>query len=168
MSQEYNGFTIPAYTDTADAVAMFQNYTDDVTTKLAAKSDKSSPLVFATDGVDTFQSTTSTSYTDLATVGPSVTLTTGTKALVIVTSRISCAAVNDTGYVSFAVSGATSVSAIDAFAMRYAVNYALKASNAYVIAGLTAGTNTFTLKYKTGSGTSYFDTRQIIVVNLGS
>lgn len=41
MTQEYNGFTIPAYTDAADAVVAFQNYTDDVTTKLAAKANLS-------------------------------------------------------------------------------------------------------------------------------
>jgi hypothetical protein len=43
MTQEYKGFTIPSYTDSADAVAMMQSLVDDIDTSLvtplAAKAD---------------------------------------------------------------------------------------------------------------------------------
>ena len=64
------------------------------------------------------QSTASGSYTDLATVGPAVTVTTGTSALVILT----CNGANsgggfDAALMGFAVSGATTVAASDAQAL---------------------------------------------------
>ena len=66
----------------------------------------------ATATVATAQTTSSTSYTDLTTAGPAVTLTTGTKALVIVTSSMEdIGASNQVSYMSYAVSGATTIAA---------------------------------------------------------
>ena len=47
-----------------------------------------SSISISTATVATNQTTTSLTFTDLATVGPSVTLTTGTKALVVITASI--------------------------------------------------------------------------------
>jgi len=124
--------------------------------------------------VATNESTSSTSYTDLTTT-LSVTVTTGTKALVIVTSEQYC----DTGngassYSSFAVSGATTIAAADSRALRFrnvpdpniqSGAQVFRGSMASVVT-LTAGSNTFTAKYRTSSGSSYFSNRQIIVINL--
>jgi hypothetical protein len=121
--------------------------------------------------VATFQSTTSTSYTDLATSGPAVTVTTGTKALVIVSARIMNNTNNNSlqAFMSYAVSGATTTAASDNVALAVSginsVNYQFKMSCAS-IATLTAGSNTFTAKYRNVSGTSEFADREILVINL--
>ena len=119
--------------------------------------------------VNTEQSTTSTSYTDLATSGPAVTLTTGTKALVIVTAK--CA--NDSNvktYASYAVSGSSTIAASDAVAMIWQVvgGRYNRWSAVSRLSTLTAGSNTFTMKYKIEADTGYFSDREIIVIDLGS
>lgn len=121
--------------------------------------------------VATGQTTTSTSYTDLTTVGPAATITTGTKALVFITSNIDNQSNNGQGHIGFAVSGASTVAAADAQALHYysSGSIALQYGAAYYVSGLTAGSNTFTLKYKSGNGsTQYFANRQITVMDLGS
>jgi hypothetical protein len=121
--------------------------------------------------VATNQTTTSTSYTDLTTSGPEVTVTTGTKALVIVTAYIDHAYAGAGGYMSYAVSGASTVSASDTVALFYPIhslNYPqdLRASVASVVT-LTAGSNTFTAKYRVTNVDSVgFKDRNIFVINL--
>ena len=132
----------------------------------------SSP-VSATATVATTQGTSSTSYTDLATAGPAVTVTTGTKALVIVTGTLQNGGVAVGQRMSFAVSGATTLAASDAnSAYNYIATTAtveIGFSRAILLTGLTAGSNTFTTKYKaTSAGTIYFGDRSIIVMDMGS
>jgi hypothetical protein len=119
--------------------------------------------------VASYQSTTSTSYTDLATAGPAVTLTTGTKALVIVTARLANDA-NVKSYASYAVSGSSTIAASDAVALIWQVvgGRYNRWSSASRLSTLTAGSNTFTMKYKVESDTAYFENREIIVIDLGS
>jgi len=117
--------------------------------------------------VATTQTTTSTSYTDLATSGPAVTLTTGTTAYVIVTTYSYNATSGTATYMSFAVSGATTIAAGDATAVSL---LGMKtggqewSNSAVYPVTLTAGSNTFTAKYKTSSGTGTFGNRSIIVI----
>jgi hypothetical protein len=119
----------------------------------------------------TAQTTTSGTYTDLATAGPAVTVTTGTKALVLVYSRISVGSNNEAGFMSFAISGATTAAAAEEFSLlidspNATVPYA--ATAAFIVT-LTAGSNVFTAKYKSSGGaTSTFTNRKISVINLGS
>ena len=127
------------------------------------------PSVPANDGatVATSQATTSTSYTDLATAGPAVTLTTGTRALVIVSFGSVEFAANGQ-FMGYAVSGATTISANDQTAAYCIVNAAFNSnySRASRIT-LTAGSNTFTAKYKSKDGASRtFENREIFVMNL--
>jgi len=119
--------------------------------------------------VNTDQSTTSLSYTDLATNGPAVTLTTGTKALVIVTAQITND-LNVNTYASYAVSGSSTIAESDAVAINWHVvgGRVNRWSSASRLSTLTAGSNTFTMKYKVGSSTGYFSNREIIVIDLGS
>ena len=126
----------------------------------------------ATADVGANESTTSTSYTDLTTAGPAVTLTTGTKALVIVTSLIYGTATNAFSYCSYAVSGASTVAAADSTAIQWrqssgANGTRVRASSASIVT-LTAGSNTFTAKYRSdfSGNTATFEFRSILVINM--
>lgn len=150
-------------------------------TVLTADSSTSTGLKWATASasptnasatVATSQQTSSASYTDLATAGPAVTLTTGTRALVIV----SCESIGPDGggfpYMSYAVTGATTISAADDRAVTIRVptvnNSTVHASTASRLSTLTAGSNTFTAKYRSSSGVATWQYREIIVIDLGS
>jgi len=121
--------------------------------------------------VATQQTTTSVTYTDLATSGPAVTVTTGTKVLVIISAG-EMRNQNSSGEcdMSFAVSGATTIAAADATSVGItsaASNETFRPTGAFVIT-VTAGSNTFTAKYRVGGGTGIFANRRISVINLGS
>ena len=114
----------------------------------------------------TSESTASTSATDLATVGPSVTVTTGTKALIVISARLE----NDTaGAVSICaadISGATTNSPGADEALYYEssnANDLLAASYSWMV-NLNAGSNTFKLKYWVSAGTGTFRWRRIAVI----
>jgi hypothetical protein len=121
--------------------------------------------------VATGQTTTSTSYVDLATAGPSVTVTTGTLAIVSVTSIQSNSAGNANANVgncfhSYAVSGASTIGAADASSARGGQTFAnqiFTRSSVMYLATLTAGSNTFTSKYRVSDGTGTFSERHIAV-----
>jgi hypothetical protein len=137
-----------------------------------ATASSSSPAS-ASARVDTDQATNSGTYTDLVTAGPAVTLTTGTKALIIVSASISISTSNNYGFMSYEVSGATTIAASDGVALFSTFpdsNGNLRASSASRLSTLTAGSNTFTSKYRRiGSGIgAYFGNREIIVIDLGS
>jgi len=118
--------------------------------------------------VSTSENTTSTSYTNLTTAGPAVTITTGTKALVIVSCKNAIGGTGTSNYVSYAVSGATTISATDTNGFISNVS-SPRGSSASRLTSLTAGSNTFTMKYKSGDGNSVgFGDREIIVIDLGS
>jgi hypothetical protein len=123
----------------------------------------------ASDQVNTQQSTTSTSFTDLATAGPAVTLTTGTKALVIV-DCVSLNTNNQVGsFMGCEVSGASSVSpSTNDAAQTFSGNEFATRTKAIRYSGLTAGSNTFTAKYKVEGNTGTFEKRNIFVMDLGS
>lgn len=118
--------------------------------------------------VDTVESTSSTTYTNLATTGPSVTLTTGTKALVWIASRN----LNTTGgtpaLASFEISGATTQAASDnrACYVDLAASEIVRTSAQTLMTGLTAGSNTFRMMYRAGGGTGGFAYRHIVVMGL--
>jgi hypothetical protein len=124
--------------------------------------------------VATSQTRASESYGDLSTTGPEVTLTTGTKALVIVTALMGNTTENGTiGYMSYAVSGATTISASDTVATSSRIvtgssTMVNRQSAASRLSTLTAGSNTFTAKYKTSGSQVGFSNREIIVIDLGS
>ena len=90
----------------------------------------------------------------------SVTLTTGTSALVSLTMWTACG-VGVFTFMSFAVSGATTLAASDDNGMRVDGNTGMVTSGStYAITGLTAGSNTFTLNYKGGAaGATWYERR---------
>lgn len=121
--------------------------------------------------VGTFQSTSSTSYTDLATAGPSVTMTTGTSVLIILSAvGNKSSGGGNTAFMGIAVSGATTLSPSDATAAQASppaggFGFAL-GGNVVVLTGLTAGSNTFTAKYRVDGSTIGFTNRGLTVFRL--
>ena len=126
----------------------------------------------AVANVDTGETSTSTSYTDLATPGPAVTLNTGTKALVIITARMYVGATLTDVFASYAVSGATTIAAGNSRAIYLGssgINLpVIGVSAASLLTGLTAGSNTFTMKYRVSGNTGNWDRRWISVIDMGS
>lgn len=125
--------------------------------------------------VATSQTTTATSYSDLASVGPAVTVTIGStgKALVALHSAIANATSNLASYAGFAVSGATTVAASDAQAIGFtspSSGAGIRAGTTLVVTGLNPGSTTFTAKYRMdpGVGPATFVDRRLAVTPLGS
>lgn len=123
----------------------------------------------ATAKVVTTETTTSTSYTDLSTSGPAVTVTIGANGLALVILNTQLSNGSSTGYasMSFAVSGANTQAAADEFAVLAINPTTMRASSVFLLTGLTAGSTTFTAKYASlVTGTSTFLNRKISVVPL--
>ena len=101
-----------------------------------------------------------------------VTLTTGTKALVIVSCLQACrnGAPLERSFMSFAVSGATTIAASDDVALELrqigASDELQYRASAASLVTLTAGSNTFTTQYRVTADTGFFSKRNIIVINL--
>lgn len=127
-----------------------------------------------TDGyVATSQTTSSGSYTDLATVGPSATVTIGQNGLALVSiyASLDSGTVGNRPNMAFEMSGANTASANAAMSIQ-----GVAASGAtqqrfgatFLLTGLNPGDTTFTAKYQRASGTgdSIFANRRIVVVPL--
>lgn len=107
--------------------------------------------------VSTTETTTSTSYGNLTTPGPAVAVTSGVNALVCIYADVSSGTAGTVAYAGYTVSGASSISAADSRALAYATGTTaaatfLMASFVHLENGLTAGSNTFTMQYRMGSG----------------
>ncbi|HEX9832551.1 MAG TPA: hypothetical protein VGA66_05585 [Mycobacterium sp.] len=113
--------------------------------------------------------TTSTSYTDLtaAAVGPVVTATTGSLALVIWGAQMSNDTPDLSTRVSVGVTGASTIAESDVRALSFDPSSAgglFQGSHAVFYDDLTPGVNTFTLKYRVAGGTGTFLRRRLIVL----
>ncbi len=124
--------------------------------------------------VVTSQTTSSTTYGDLPTAGPAVTVDTGTSAIVSLNAQMSNNTAGGWALMSFTVTGASSISASDDRTVGFEQSSAttaqdMQASSTFVITGLTAGSNIFTAKYRTlnAAHTATFLRRNITVIPLG-
>ena len=120
--------------------------------------------------VSTQESTTSGTYTTLTT-GQSITLTTGTKVLVIVGGSLNTINAEYGSFMSYDISGATTSSASDAYSVNVNSSTANDADQSSYVSyrTVTAGSNTFTAKFRAESGTTArFANRTIAVIDLGS
>lgn len=109
--------------------------------------------------------TTSSSYTDLDTsVGPTVTVETGSAALVIVSARCNNSGGQTSSRVSHEVSGATDTEPFERHSLRVEGTSFIQSSFAVLRSDLTPGSNTFTMKYRVTGGTGNFQNRRIIVI----
>ena len=122
----------------------------------------------ATQSVLTDQTTTSTTYADLATVGPTVTVTIGSSGQALVSvaagiytgSSIKSVGVNITGATTRAPSvGGNTLRKDDA-------PFTTKSNITYIETGLNPGSTTFTMKYNVSGGTANFFDRILSVVPL--
>lgn len=119
--------------------------------------------------VGALQSTTSTAYTDMATVGPAVTVTIGAvgKALV----SLYCALSNASGnfaLMSWSTIGASTTFASDDWSLQYNGTSDVRMGGTVMFLGGAAGSTTFTAKYRATSGTAAFNARRILVTPLGA
>lgn len=118
---------------------------------------------------DITETTTSTSYTDLATGGPAISLTTGTRAFVSVGAEIgNTSSLTSSVQISVAVSGATTIAASDNWAFGNngwtSTSHRLRGTTAFMFESLTPGVNTFTCKYRVTAGTGTFRRRMLTVI----
>jgi hypothetical protein len=106
----------------------------------------------------TLNSGTTTSGTYTATLSgspgtnPSVTLSTGTSVIVSIAAMMRSSASGQGATMSVAVSGATTLAAQDAYWLFTDGTANVTSGATFLIGGLTAGSNTFTLNYRVGSG----------------
>jgi hypothetical protein len=114
----------------------------------------------------TSQTTGSNTYTDLATVGPQLTAATAATALIIITIRSSNNTAASGCFMGYEISGATSLAADDSRALINASGTnSLYMSWAVLSGGLTAGSNTWTVKYRVTSGTTgTFSDRRLTII----
>jgi hypothetical protein len=119
--------------------------------------------------VSASQTTTNTSYTNLATTGPVVTVTTGAKALVFGAAFMSSNSIGQKSWISCAVSGATTLAASDIISHEFQVygsNAEHRGTFATLFKALNAGSNTFTMQYRVSAGTTTFQDRELTVIAL--
>jgi hypothetical protein len=120
---------------------------------------------------DASETTTSiASFGDLATVGPSVSVTVSASCIVMWGARISNGTASGGGEVSWAISGATSLPAPNGHTLRKIASNAGEAEQYSKVnwqSNINPGVNTFTLKYTTPTGgTGTFQFRDILVIPL--
>lgn len=128
--------------------------------------------IFQSPGVG--ETTTSTTYTDLTTSGPSATVTVGSsgRVIVILTAGTTglAAGANQTSYLSVAVSGATTVAASDSNSVYLTTSGNTNGNSIgglIELTGLNAGSTTFTMKYRISAAQSTrFYARSITVIPL--
>jgi hypothetical protein len=117
--------------------------------------------------VATLQSTSSGSYGDLATVGPSVAVTVPASGRVLVTMTSRIVPTIAAGFMSFTSTGGTGNVFADDTRALIADHTSVQASATYVVNGLSPGSHTFTSKYKVCcAGDAFFEQRSIIVIPL--
>ena len=170
-----------AVANTIFSAAQFNQYVRDNLNETAPAKATSAGSYFAADGVNsiaeraltganilTIETTMSTTFADLATFGPSVTVDTGPYALVLTHCQVENSGAGS-AYAGVEVSGASSIApalnrSINIF---NSANTRIGAGTSVLYAGgivLTPGSNTFTMKYLVSSGTGTFGDRRIIVV----
>lgn len=111
------------------------------------------------------EDTTSTTYADLTTVGPSVTVTVGAsgKVLLHAKSRIQNNTAGSYGAVGVVVSGANTIAAATILLSDNGAGYLSEWGATTMLTGLAAGSTTFKLQYIAEGGSATFTTRELTV-----
>lgn len=124
----------------------------------------------AASSINTNQSTNSATPVNLGTVGPEVSVETGTHALVVLSSSVENTVADSGGAISCEVSGATTIpvdSINEMEALCSAANRRTNCAGTFLFTTLTPGVNTFTLKYRAHwGGIAAFSNRRIAVIPL--
>jgi hypothetical protein len=133
-----------------------------------ARSDHNHAFTAADNAVvDTAQTTSSATYGDLATVGPTVTLTVPAsgKVLVVMSSLIDITDVNSVGVMALEMSSANTLAADDEFSFSARGTVAIRCGISFLFEGLTPGSTQFRAKYRrTPAGTATFTHRKLGVI----
>jgi hypothetical protein len=116
--------------------------------------------------VATSQTRTATSYGDLATVGPAVTVTVGANGIVLLHLQAVTNNSANTGFMGFVASGANTIAAADTKTIRNTATVDVSAAKLFILTGLTPGVTTFTAKYKVSGGTGTWYDRFIAAIPL--
>jgi hypothetical protein len=124
--------------------------------------------------IATAQGTTSNTYTDLPTVGPTVSIDVGSTGMAMVSlyASMSCSVGGAMVRYAYAVSGATTVAPGAAgrnvhFNVPFADNF-FSLSTTWLHTDLNPGVNTFTAKYQTTAGEGKWAHRRIMVSPFGA
>lgn len=126
--------------------------------------------VTETSIVTTTDTTSSTAYTDLdTTMGPAVTVDHGPRVLVMVSAAITNVDTAATVRFSYAASGTASITANDNTCGAYTREGSTTAPfggrfTSVSLRVVSAGTSTFTMKYRTTAGTATFADRTLVVM----
>lgn len=124
---------------------------------------------FAHHEISTSQTTASTSYTDLATVGPTVSVVTGTRAWILYNAEVASATQGKHGRVTIEISGATVKAPDDGFStIDFSDTNCFSTKGSWVyVDDLNPGLNIFTMKYAgTEANTVTFLNRRLHVFPL--
>lgn len=116
--------------------------------------------------VNASETTTSTTYTDLTTAGPSVSVVTGPSALVWLNAALRNNTAGNQAFMGYAVSGASTSAAGDSQAISVQGTSLITAGGCFKATGLTPGTNVFTAKYRVDATTGTWQFRNITVLPL--
>lgn len=117
--------------------------------------------------IATSQTTATTTYTNLATIGPTVTVTTGATAIVILTARVRNDSVVARVCMTVDITGATTIPASDdTRALEHEGTGWQRSSLIYLQSGLTPGSNIFKAEYRTTAGTGRWEDRELTVIPL--
>lgn len=171
-----------AVANTAFTAAQFNQYLRDNLNETAPAKATTAGRIFVATGTNaiaeraisgattaTAEGTTSTSYTDLATAGPAVTVTTGTQALIFMQAALENNTAGSIAHFSYAVTGASAAGAADSTGGFYespSANDRARFGVMHLRTGLTAGSNVFTMKYRASANTATFRDRHIAVIAL--
>lgn len=108
--------------------------------------------------------TASTSYGNLADgLTTSVTVSTGNQALVLIYGNMVNSVNGNRTWIAYDISGATTRAGDDTRAIDHSSNQGMR-WGATLLEPLTAGSNTFTLRYRVTAGTGTFSVRRIAVI----
>lgn len=119
--------------------------------------------------ITTSQTTTSTSYTSLATTGPKIIAKTGTTAAVFIAAEMSNSTANAACHISFALTDCTFIPASDLWGGIVDGKGANQPERVMAFSwehNLNPGDNAFTMQYKVSAGTGTFLRRTMVVMPL--
>ena len=144
---------------TAKAASAGQIFVSDAANSIVARTP-------VNDTVAATETSTSLTYVDLATPGPTVTAITGPQALIMLT----CSSFNSGGnasWMAYNITGATTIAPDDTKSLQFNSSAGQRFSAVYLQSGLTAGTQSIQCKYRTSvGGTSTWSQRRMAVIPL--
>jgi hypothetical protein len=123
----------------------------------------------ATAYVATAENTASTTFADLPTTTDQVTVNVGASGLAQVDIYAAVSNSGTTGtMVGFAISGATTQAASDAYSLRWdaSATFVGRPGASFLLTGLAPGATTFKMKYRVAAGTGTYQDRRIAVTPL--